>query len=260
MQCSAETWIDREIMKQSGIQFKVKEPPKHRSIRREEYKQLISKYHDRHRYRLMFELLWNAGMRPIEVCWLHRNNFNEDFTYGVYKVAKPIKEVTKKGEIKIYKSRPLPIPKDLAKRISKYWEGIQFLSPYGYIFPTFVESRFRQYKFYMNPRILNKEMDKQRKEFKGRWLERNNDQTYCLNPRSFRVSWITRFGKKCKDIFKTAKAIGHTDPRTTATYFDPVDISEIRSFQNQQEVMIRVPEITMDQTLLTEYIKELATT
>lgn len=253
MLVSAETWIDRAINEHDKKVCRVKKPLKKRSIDRNDYKKLISKYHDRNKFRLMFELLWNTGMRPIEVCWLHRNNFNEDFSFLEYKIAKPKTEMIKEVITKVYKSREITIPNSLAKRILKYWEGINLISPYGYLFPSFQESRFRKHLFFMNPRIINKEMDSHRKVFGGRWLERNGDNSFLINPRSFRISWITRYGKKCKDIFKTAKAIGHSDPRTTACYFDPVNIEELRAFQNHQEVNVNVLEISTDQTLLNDF-------
>lgn len=96
-------------------------------------------------------------------------------------------------------------------------------------------------------------MSRFRKTFGGRWLELTEEGDHVIMPRSFRISWITRFGKKCKDVFKTAKAIEHEDPRTTMAYFDPIDLEEIRRFQDYEEVVLDNPGMSSDQMMLTAY-------
>lgn len=250
---SAETWVDRSVRYYKNECSRVLGPLSKRAITRTEYEELIRQYHSRQRYRLIFEILWNCGMRPKEACWLHRSNFSEDFRILEYKIGKPKHKIINGIPVLVHKCRRIPIPEDLANRISKYWEGIKFISPYGYLFPSYCYSRFKKYEFYINPLTLNWEIDKHRKLFGGRWLERTYEGDHVLGPRSFRISWITRYGKRCKDIFETAKAIGHDDPRTTAAYFDPVSMKELEQFQKEEEIRVNVPELCAEQTRLQAY-------
>ena len=88
----------------------------------------------------------------------------------------------------------------------------------------------------MNPRTLNREMDRIRKKLGGRWLKKNNEGDHFISPHSFRRSWITRWINQHPNTspYEAAEAIGHSDPRTTFQYFQHTD-----ELENKIEIFVK---------------------
>ena len=195
----------------------VKNPLESRAIMREEHELLLTQYDPFNVFSLIWSLLWDSGMRPIEVCRLNRENFNDDYTKFGYKIGKP-KTITRDGKVYVISNaRIIDLSPDLSSRLKVYAETSNL--PYGYMFPARV-GQGRDH-FHMPVATLNNEMDRKRKVLGGRFLLRNHYGHHLIAPHSYRRSWITRWVNQQKDSnpFETARCIGHQDPRTTMTYF-----------------------------------------
>lgn len=214
---------------------------------------MLKEYWDLHYYRIIWELLWCCGMRPIEVCWLQIQNFSENFDQLGYKTAK-YKNVKKYGKIiKTYKSRIVPIPPKLTQKIIDYIDMNKFMLNNGFLFPSLDRKRMKRGNFFMCPRTLNYEMNRLRPVLRGRFLEKNTHGDHLIAPHSFRRSWITRYMNQCKNPFKTAKAIGHADPNVTFQYYQDNNFEDLKDFVNAEYLDYRMPYVPKDQTKLGDF-------
>ena len=217
-----ETEFDRAMRYYKNECSEVQQPLRSRAIEEEHFKQLISLYEPTNRFRIIWELLYFAGMRPIECCWLQRDNFDQQFLRLGYKCAKAIHQRQPDGTVKkIYKSRVVPIPENLAIRLSEYWQETKSISPFGFMFPSFSIPRMKKGLYHIGASTLNMELSCQRVKLGGKWLQRNSYGHHLLSPHSFRRGWITRYMSESKNPFEVARAIGHKSPDTSYQYFQP---------------------------------------
>lgn len=223
-----ETEFDRALRYYKHEVAEIEEPLRNRAVIEQDFKQLINTYPPTNMFRLIWELLWFTGMRPIEACWLQRDNFNEGFTELGYKVAKPRNIKQPDGTIKkSYKSRIVPIPLDLAIRLREYWQDeAKKCSPFGFMFPSFDKARLKQGLFYMSRGTLNAELSNKRKELGSRWLLKNSKGHHLLGPHSFRRGWISRHIDMTQNPAETARAIGHNCLDVTYEYYQPKQMAQ----------------------------------
>lgn len=247
MPASIETEWDRAIRYYKNEASVIEQPLRNRIIHRQEYKQLISLYWDLDPLRLIWEILYNTGMRPIEACWLQLDNLDLEKGEIAYKVSKPGRKETSKGIIKVYKSRVVPIPEDLKNKLKKYLILNKDGFRYGFLFPA---PSLQSKHPHINPRSLNFEMSRVRPKLGGRWLERNSYGDHLIGPHSFRRSWIVRYLDKYQNPAECSRAIGHNDINTTFGYYQEIKKNRLREFINSENIIIKVPKITSDQTTL----------
>jgi len=238
-----ETDFDRVLRYYRNECSEIEHPLRDRAIKKQEYLQLIKQYWDLNTYRLIWELLWTCGMRPIEVCWLQVQNFNEDFTLLGYKQAKYRKIIKNGIIIKRHKPRVIPIPHKLAQKLRDYIDMNKLILHNGFLFPTFDRERMKKGLFYLNPRTLNFEMDKLRSILKGRFLETTSYGHHLIAPHSFRRSWIARYQDKYKNPY----------PSTTFKYYQENDLNDINVFINQTYLNVHIPHLTKDQLTLQNF-------
>lgn len=225
-----ETEFDRAMRYYKNEVSIVQHPLLSRTIKKEEYKLLISQYWDLATYRIIWEILWETGMRPIEACWLQLENIDLENKQIGYKIAKPSIKKKNGKTTKVYKSRIVPISDYLTEKMKKYIELNNGSFRYGFLFP----SPYLQSRVYLNPRNLNNEMDRLRKIFGGRWLEKTSSGDHLIGPHSFRRSWIARYQRKCKDPMETARAIGHSSLEVSYGYYQEINKERMRMFVNEE--------------------------
>jgi len=226
-----ETTFDRARRYYTQEVSIIDNPLSSKAITRVEHQHLLSMYDPMDLYRLIWEILWDTGLRPFEVCKLQIENFSDDFKKFGYKIAKP-KKVTRNGVIYVINNaRIINIHSELADRLRFYVKTSQL--PYGFLFPSFVKNRF-----FLNPRTLNWELNRHRKTLGGRWLEKNSYDNHFLSPKSYRCSWITRYAEIATDSFELAAAIGHKDPKTSYTYYQFTKHQKVKEFVEREAVKV----------------------
>lgn len=206
-----------------------------------------------HPFRLAWQILYESGMRPMEVCTLKIWDVDFDecsLNHNIYK--KPKKKLKDGTEVKQVGRRKIPITRDLLERLKGFiWENRgSFLNGYLFIAPS-LQSKYP----HMNPRCLNWEMDKHREILGGRWLERigNGNNDHLLGPHSFRRGWITRYIDRYNNPAECARAIGHNSMDVTFQYYKKVDVERLKEFVNADNIFMKNPTITPDQKKLKEW-------
>jgi len=245
-----ETEWDRAIRYYRNETARIEQPLITRIITKKEYTQLISEYWDLHPYRIIFQLLYETGMRPIEASWLQIENIDIEKRQIGYKVAKPYQKKVKDKFITVYKSRIVPITEDLASRLDRYIKLNDIRLRWGFLFPSY---NFHTKSFHMNPRTLNSEMNRLRKKFGGRWLDKTSYGDHVISPHSFRRSWITRYLEKYGDIAGCSRDIGHNSLDTTFGYYQILHHDRLRNFVDSENITVNIPKLAEDQTMLNEF-------
>ena len=245
-----ETEFDRAIRYYKNESSVIEQPLRNRIIKKQEYKQLLSQYWDLATYRIIWEILWETGMRPLEVCWLQLDNLGLENKEIGYKVSKPYNKKVGDTIQHIHKSRIVPISEALSNKLREYIKLNKGSFRYGFLFPS---PNLQSKHYHLNPRSLNKEMDRIRKILKSRWLERTSYNDHLITPHSFRRSWIVRYLDKYQNPAECSRAIGHNDINTTFGYYQEIKKERLRSFVNSEAVLMNVPKISGDQTNLMEF-------
>lgn len=247
----SESSYDRSIRYYKNEVFEIEDPLVERIIRPDDYKKLLGQYWDLNIYRLIWEIMWDTGMRPIEACSLHADNLDLSHDLIKYKVSKPRNKKTPQNQnIKVYKSRITCISKMLSKKISDYIQMMGCRLRMGFLFPSYeINSKLP----HINPRSLNKELDRIRETLGGVFIKRNSKGHHLIGPHSFRRSWISRHIRWTGNIAETSRAIGHSDVKTTYGYYYELMKEKTPVWVNNEYVNIKIPKISDDQTRITSF-------
>lgn len=242
--CTADTTFER-VRRYYKYEAEVERPLSDKSFTRQEIQQLFSIYEPWHKWGVIWRLMYETGMRPIELCHLHLDNF--DFGDGIlcYKVFKPRKK--KKGDfyVKRYKSRIVNLSDQCVAVVKQYIDLNKHSFIYGFIFPHLKD----RHKIVMHTRTLNNEFDRLRPILGGRFLDFESNGCHLLSPKSFRITAIS----VCSEVLgvdKTSKYFCHEDPRVTLRYVRPANDLDCLKAQHCLNVVSNCCVVAADQSFL----------
>jgi hypothetical protein len=172
-----------------------------------------------HKIRLAIEIGAYVGLRAMDIINLkvpghsQFEGFSNDFRTLKYLVSKP----RVRPERIRYKIKERQIPEWLALKLQLYFKNNLY---------TFRNNRM----FPFSTKYIFQEVVKKRKEHEDRYPFLKEIYQVVIYPNgkvqnlyriafhSLRAYWIKNFYESCMDIAKTARAIGHTDTKTTYRY------------------------------------------